>query len=117
MSRAFSLAGFEVTLIGRFWVTTEAVYEFLDALKQIFEVAVLASVDHFPFENLDKALARGVVIWIRWPAHTRQDLMLPEPSFSFHLATPFPQSVHDLVDAVQNGVAVVISLLPRSHSS
>jgi len=24
MSRAFSLAGFEVTLIGRFWVTTEA---------------------------------------------------------------------------------------------
>src|SRR5438094_3684383 len=23
MSRAFSLAGFEVTLIGRFWVTTE----------------------------------------------------------------------------------------------
>src|SRR5437899_4971754 len=28
-----------------------SVYEFLDALKQIFEVAVLASVDHFPFER------------------------------------------------------------------
>ena len=27
MSRAFSLAGFEVTLIGRFWVTTEALEE------------------------------------------------------------------------------------------
>src|SRR5437870_13854268 len=25
MSRAFSLAGFEVTLIGRFWVTTEGI--------------------------------------------------------------------------------------------
>ena len=25
MSRAFSLAGFEVTLIGRFWVTPEAI--------------------------------------------------------------------------------------------
>jgi len=36
MSRAFSLAGFQVTLIGRFWVTPEAV-----VLRNVWSAAEL----------------------------------------------------------------------------
>ena len=49
--------------------------EFLQSLTQVFELAVRAGANLFPFERLYKTLARGVVIGIRWSAHAWQHSM------------------------------------------
>src|ERR1700716_3146800 len=46
-----------------------AVDESRDVLAQVIEIAVLICVDFFPLESLHEALAIGVVVGIRRPAH------------------------------------------------
>jgi|HubBroStandDraft_1064217.scaffolds.fasta_scaffold554569_2 hypothetical protein len=44
------------------------VYKFLHSSLQAFEIAVRTRVDFFPFEGLQKTLARRIVIWVRGSA-------------------------------------------------
>ena len=66
--------------------------EFLQSLTQVFELAVRAGANLFPFERLYKTLARGVVIGIRWSAHPWQHSMNVE---FLHVVTP--RVLHTLI--------------------
>src|SRR5256884_9552991 len=64
MSRAFSLAGFEVTLIGRFWVTTEAESCFKRKIKFLDNSAFEQALAFLPggavrFHLRDTRIPRG----------------------------------------------------------
>ena len=50
--------------------------EFLDVIVQMLEILVLVGVNLFPLESFDEAFTTGVVIWVGWPAHARNHLML-----------------------------------------
>src|SRR5216683_6714582 len=58
--------------------------EFLDALDQVFQIAVLVGVYLLPFQCLHKALATGVVVRIPWPTHAWHHLVIPKhPDVTF----------------------------------
>ena len=57
MSRALSLAGFQVTLIGRIWVTPEATWNFPPEIRAIWHAAPnLTLCPKFHRASLDKLL-------------------------------------------------------------
>src|SRR6267154_2383504 len=61
--------------------------EFLDALDQVFQIAVVVGVYLLPFQCLHKALATGVVVRIPWPTHAWHHLVIPKhPDVTFAIA-------------------------------
>src|SRR2546427_9132486 len=69
--------------------------EFLDALDQVFQIAVVVGVYLLPFQRLHKALATCIVVRIPWPAHARHHLVI-----SKHLDVFFASVLHASVGMV-----------------
>ncbi len=43
--------------------------EFLDIVTQVIDIRVLIGINLFPLKSLDEALATGIVVRVRRPAH------------------------------------------------
>ena len=52
--------------------------ERLDVGAQVIEIAILVGVDFFSLERFHEALTTGIVVRVRWPAHARNHLVLPQ---------------------------------------
>ena len=49
--------------------------EDFDVQAEVIKVSIVVGVDFFAFERLHKALATGVVVVVRWPAHAGERLV------------------------------------------
>src|SRR5205823_7548828 len=50
--------------------------EDLDVPTQMPEIPIPVRVDLLSLQRLQKALAAGVVVWVRWPAHARNHVVV-----------------------------------------
>src|SRR6266853_5913937 len=91
--------------------------EFLDALDQVFQIAVVVGVYLLPFQCLHKALATGVVVRIPWPTHAWHHLVIPK-----HPDVTFASVLHTSVGMVNESriiraTCLWFTIIPRRRSS